>query len=103
MIAAPPAGLEPATCRVRESIATTGDSPLSIVTPETLPDLRERVRSTTPSDRTLSQYRDGARINRHLVVCDHLTPSNSGNTFPQVIPEGAGPVKTNFCVVLVCS
>ena len=32
----------------------------------------------------LSQYRDGARINRDLVVCDHLTPSNSGNTFPQV-------------------
>ena len=51
----------------------------------------------------LLQYRDGARINGDLVVCDHLTPSNSGNTFPQVIPEGAGPVKTNFCVVLVCS
>jgi hypothetical protein len=35
-----------------------------------------------------------------------LTPRNSGNTFPQVIPEGVGPVipegvgpvKTNGCV-----
>jgi hypothetical protein len=61
MMTAPPAGLEPATLRVRESIATTGDSPLSIVTPETLPDLRERVRSTTPSDRTCFRNTETAR------------------------------------------
>jgi hypothetical protein len=54
-------GFEAAISRVRESITATGDSPLSIVTPETLPDLRERVRSTTPSDRTCFRNTETAR------------------------------------------